>query len=118
MTFDLGRTSLRQAVLHEMGHTFGLRDECATLRLPAGAPALVPGPPNCAPDRATAERWWGDLARTDPLVGYFEGCAGQAHAVRPTLSSFMSCGRPDEGEPTTYGAVSLRFLRNAVGLER
>ncbi|GMV38846.1 MAG: hypothetical protein AMXMBFR64_05620 [Myxococcales bacterium] len=112
-TWDLGATSFRHAVLHELGHAFGLRDECDLLRLPAASPARGAGPPNCAPDRATAEQWWGDLV---PPAGYIPGCGGLETAIRPTRSSFMSCGRPADGEPDGYGPVSLRYLRQALGL--
>lgn len=50
---------------HEWGHgLFDLRDEYV-----AYDRGVTYGYPNCAPDRATAQEWWGHLVgRTDPFV--------------------------------------------------
>lgn len=55
-----------QTLVHEWGHgLFGLRDEYYGFD---GRPIAV-GFPNCAPDRVTAEEWWGDVLGTvDPFV--------------------------------------------------
>ncbi len=58
---------------HLMGHAFGLKDEEIFVLAKAGGSPLVADGPNCSPDAATAEKWWGDLAKEFSEVGYFKG---------------------------------------------
>ena len=106
LAFTSRDVDLRHAVLHEMGHAFGLRDEEAVLRVDHASAARTPGRPNCAPDRATAATWWGDVAG----AGYYLGCAGSKRFVRPTADSFMT----RSGRSESYGPVSLRWLTEAL----
>jgi len=64
----LGPTA--QVLAHEMGHAiFKLHDEYAVPATVPGSEIPVIGAPNCAPDRATARQWWGDLAGSvDPFA--------------------------------------------------
>lgn len=97
--------------LHELGHSFGLRDEMerGVIAL-AGSEGTLPGPPNCAPDHATAEAWWGGMVGQDPRVGYYSGCAGNPAYVRPTRTSLMNLADL-ASSPQDYGPVSERYLR-------
>lgn len=59
------------ALIHEWGHGFaGLKDEYTDNNKGDNS-----GKPNCAPTREKAEEWWGDLAETNPNVGFERGCA-------------------------------------------
>lgn len=102
--------------LHMLGHAFGLKDEeifvIAKSDVPDSAPHLPDGP-NCAPDRRTAEQWWGDLAGQDSRVGYFKGCAANREYVRPTKSSLMNLNDLSAFVPD-YGPVSERYLRKVL----
>ena len=101
--------------LHLLGHAFGLKDEEQFVIANANSAAARPDGPNCAPDRATAERWWGDVVGTDPHVGYFPGCAGNLSYVKPTRSSLMNLNDLSNFTPT-YGPVSERYLRAMLNL--
>jgi hypothetical protein len=92
--------------LHELGHAFGLREEAWPNQNPQTSEAARPGPPNCAPDRATAEKWWGGIAG----AGFFKGCAGSADYIRPTENSLMA--RPAPG--AVYGPVNERWIESAL----
>ncbi|MEM2138500.1 MAG: MopE-related protein [Candidatus Anstonellaceae archaeon] len=51
-----------------------------------------PCSPNCAPDLATAQQWWGDLYGTVAdgyTTGYFDGCSYVLGNYRPTSNSIM-----------------------------
>ncbi|MFH1978594.1 MAG: hypothetical protein ABIJ92_04685 [Candidatus Aenigmatarchaeota archaeon] len=71
-----------------MGHAlFNLKDEY----LREGGFGFS-GQPNCAPDKMTAQKWWGDLegqGEGDLKVGYFYGCGSSKEYVRPTNNSVM-----------------------------
>ncbi len=105
-------TALAQSylMLHLLGHAFGLKDEEKFVIAKAqGAPHLPDGP-NCAPDKATAEKWWGDLAEQYPdRVGYFNTCAGSDEYIRPTKSSLLNFGDMTDFI-ADYGPVSERYL--------
>jgi hypothetical protein len=70
---------------HEFGHGFAqLADEYSET-----GKGSYPRQPNCAPDKATAEKWWGDLAQ-EGKAGYYTGCSYSFDQnVRPTLNSVM-----------------------------
>lgn len=86
------KVNLMATSIHEFGHVFGgLMDEYydADLR------RENIGEPNCAPDIATAKRWWGDLENLDPerpdiRVGYYSGGCYSGKPIRPTKYSIMS----------------------------
>ncbi len=95
-------------LLHELGHTLGLRDERARLEAKSRSPARMPGP-NCTATRAEARRRWGDLiARGE--AGLHRGCAGHARWLRPDARTVMGFPR----ETTAFGAASTRYLRDAI----
>ena len=52
-----------------------------------------PGSPNCAPDLATAQSWWGGLVgqrgADGRVVGYYDGCSYVTGNYRPTENSIM-----------------------------
>lgn len=100
--------------LHLLGHAFGLKDEEVFVIAKGDDSApRAPDGPNCAPDRATAGRWWGDLAGANPGVGYFSGCAGHTAYIKPTRGSLMNLN--DLSQFTAdYGAVSERYLRKVL----
>lgn len=74
---------------HEMQHSFAyLRDEYWTI----GGTDDRPGYPNCAPDLATAEAWWGPLVGMEKegrTVGYYEGCSYVESNIRPYDQTIM-----------------------------
>jgi len=97
--------------MHELGHSFGLRDEYAPIPVREGSLAKTPGP-NCAPSIEVAKTLWGDLAgQGNPVVGYYYGCAGNKKFVKPTQNSLM--GTPGF-YPGGYGLVSERYLRKIL----
>ena len=99
--------------LHLLGHAFGLKDEETIVIAKARSAAQRPDGPNCAPDRAAAERWWGDLAGRDSSVGYFKGCAASGAFIKPTKGSLMNFNDLSVFSPT-YGPVSERYLRTIL----
>jgi len=100
-----GNSGFSCAFLHEMGHSLGLREEGTFSSEP-----VVPGPPNCAIDRATAEKWWGDMVPQDNRVGYFEFEAGGKKFIKPTRHSVMS----NSARFGSYGPVNERYLRTIL----
>jgi hypothetical protein len=70
-----------RTIIHELGHSFGgLADEYVEEDL-----GDRPYPPNCAPSKETAEKWWGNI----PGAGFFEGCSYTGKNIRPTFNSVM-----------------------------
>lgn len=110
---DTGEGIIGTFFLHMVGHAFGLKDEEIFVIAKAHSAAHEPDGPNCAPDKDTAEKWWGDLALGDPRVGYFEGCAANGTYIRPTKGSIMNLGDLSEFVPD-YGPVSGRYLRKML----
>lgn len=108
---------LTRFFLHEIGHTFGLRDEYAFER--SGSQnyeavsdnvAYQAARPNCAPDRKTAETWWGSYAKAIDKVDYQAGCAGNKTFYYPQSDTVMSANPQD----ADYGKVSEDYLRGAL----
>ena len=101
-------------MLHLLGHAFGLKDEEKFVIAKAEGEPHEPNGPNCAPDKETAEKWWGDLAKSrSDRVGYFKTCAGSEDYVRPTESSLMNLADLEKFVPD-YGPVSERYLRKIL----
>jgi hypothetical protein len=96
--------SLAKEFLHELGHSLGLRDECADC-----GQFSPQGRPNCAVSREEAQSWWGDLVGRAPEVNYIRGCCGNKNYIRPTVASLMN--NPDKSGD--FGAVNERYLKNA-----
>ena len=98
---------------HLLGHAFGLKDEEIFVLAKAGGSPHTPDGPNCAPDAATAEKWWGDLTKKYPEVGYFKGCCANENYIKPTQSSIMNL---NTGSPIvfTYGPVSESYLKKVL----
>ncbi|MFH1105124.1 MAG: hypothetical protein V1757_09340 [Actinomycetota bacterium] len=121
-------------VAHEWGHAlFDLRDEYQEPSRGVGH-----GYPNCAPDEAAAEQWWGDeMGAIDPFVyeyidvnrqwsqwvdsdlvaritigAYPGGCYSDQDedAVRPTQDSIMNSGVP------VFGAVNRARAEGILAL--
>lgn len=123
----LTQTELDQFVsrfsMHELGHAFGLRDEYVRQRPQsaigdeASATALSsniafqPAQPNCAPDEATARKWWKPYldAKVDG-VALNAGCAGRDSYYFPQKNSLMS----DDPQMEAYGLVSEDYIRGAL----
>ena len=99
---------------HLVGHAFGLKDEEKYVLAKAGSAPHTPDGPNCAPDKTTAELWWGDLISTNNEVGYFQTCCGNENYIKPTDSSLMNLNNGFENFSPTYGAVSERYLRKIL----
>jgi hypothetical protein len=96
---------------HLLGHAFGLKDEEKYVIAKAGGAPHTPDGPNCAPDKATAEKWWGSIAKANPEnIGYFNTCAGSDSYIKPTKSSLMNLADLDNFVPN-YGAVSTLYLK-------
>ncbi len=98
---------------HMMGHAFGLKDEEVFVIAKADSAAHKPDGPNCAPNKETAEKWWGDLVGKDAKVGYFPGCASKAEYIKPTKGSLMNLNEL-EFLTDSYGPVSERYLRKIL----
>jgi hypothetical protein len=104
------------AILHLLGHAFGLKDEEKFVVAKAGGAPHTPDGPNCAPDRATAESWWGDLAKAHPeRVGYFPTCGGSEQFISPTKGSIMNLGDMS-AFVADYGPVSEEYLKTMIDL--
>ncbi len=108
------RTSYAVLFAHLMGHAFGLKDEEKYVLAKAGGAPHTPDGPNCAPDRETAEKWWGDLAEENEQVGYFNTCCGKEEYIKPTESSIMNLNSGMENFVPAYGPVSERYLRKVL----
>jgi hypothetical protein len=105
-----GEAELAIPFAHMIGHAFGLKDEELFVIAQADSAGNTAGGPNCAPDKTTAERWWGDVARQYPdRVGYFPGCAGHGEYIGPHRGSIMNLGDLSHFVPD-YGPVSERYL--------
>ncbi|MEA2113295.1 MAG: hypothetical protein U9P63_01380 [Patescibacteria group bacterium] len=98
---------------HLLGHAFGLKDEEIHVIAKAGGAPHMPDGPNCAPDAATAEKWWGDLTKKFPKVGYFKGCCGDENYIKPTESSIMNLNTGSK-IVHNYGPVSERYLKKIL----
>lgn len=92
--------------LHELGHAFGLRDECVNCQQRSSG-----GYPNCASNKEEAVKWWGDLAGKDERVSYIYGCCGNKDYIRPTIASLMN----DFHKANDFGLVNERYLRKELG---
>ena len=98
---------------HLLGHVFGLKDEEIFVLAQAGGAPHTPDGPNCAPDAALAQKWWGELAKQFPQVGYFKGCGGNENYIKPTQASIMNLNTGAEIS-FSYGPVSERYLRKIL----
>ena len=98
--------SFTKGLLHELGHSLGLRDE----GLNSEAALCLPGPPNCAATKEEATNWWGDLVGRVSRVHYIHGCCGNKNYIRPTIASLMN--DPDKAED--FGPVNERYLRQVL----
>ncbi len=107
------RFSLGIQFAHLMGHAFGLKDEEVYMIAKADSAGAEPDGPNCAPDKATAEQWWGNMAIPGGRVGYFDGCAGKKEYVKPTRGSLMNLNELQYLTPD-YGPVSEEYLRSVL----
>ncbi len=99
--------------LHLIGHAFGLKDEEKFVIAKAESAVHIPDGPNCAPDKKTAQKWWGRLAENNPSVGYFKGCSGSDNYIKPTEYSLMNLGEFSFSD-IDYGPVSEEYLRKIL----
>jgi hypothetical protein len=95
---------------HLLGHAFGLKDEELKVIAKADSATHQPDGPNCAPDQATAEKWWGNMVGGS--VGYFKGCGGNPEYIKPTERSLMNLNEIVFG--LEYGPVSASYLRKVL----
>lgn len=68
------------------------------------------GRPNCAPNKETAEKWWGSYTKIFPNIQYFQGCGGHKDYYYPQEGTLMSLDPKKE----TYGLVSEDYLRGVL----
>jgi hypothetical protein len=94
-----------KSFLHELGHGFGLRDECPNCEKLCDA-----GIPNCAGSLEEAKSWWHDMVGKEPNVDYIHGCCGNTNFIRPTIASLMN--NPDQA--LTFGPVNERYMRQEL----
>lgn len=97
--------SFTKGFLHELGHSFGLRDECVDC-----AQLSLAGPPNCAATKEEAQKWWGDFVGKVAGVNYIRGCCGNKDYIRPVIASFMN----DADKAEDFGPVNERYLKNIL----
>ncbi|MFA5338150.1 MAG: hypothetical protein WC330_07445 [Candidatus Omnitrophota bacterium] len=90
--------------MHELGHSFGLRDECSSCNQGRA------GFPNCASNEKEAEKWWGRQVTERGRVGYFKGCCGRKDYIRPTIASLMN----DPNKARDFGPVNEEYLRDSM----
>lgn len=100
---------------HLLGHSFGLKDEEVYVIAKVGGAPHTPDGPNCAPDAATAEMWWGHFVIQHPEIGYFKGCCGNENYIKPTETSIMNLNNATEFV-YTYGAVSEDYLKKILDI--
>lgn len=107
-----------------LGHSLGLSYESSSINSthsavlkqdvpPVGVPARAlpkSGKPNCAPDKNTAEKWWGGYSRFFNDVSYFQGCEGNTDAFYPIKNTLMS----DDPILQSYGQISEDYLRGVL----
>ena len=99
---------------HLMGHAFGLKDEELYVLAQAGGSPHTPDGPNCAPDKKTAKKMWGDLVELFPeTIGYFKGCCGNEEYIKPTKVSIMNLNNATEIS-YEYGPVSEIYLMKVL----
>lgn len=111
---DQDQTSYAVLFAHLLGHTFGLKDEEKYVLAKADGAPHTPDGPNCAPNKETAEKWWGDLTKKNQEVGYFNACCGNESYIKPTESSIMNLNSGFEKFNMTYGPVSERYLKKVL----
>lgn len=105
---------------HFLGKSLGLFNEYDpnSLNLIPSAPEqeiiqkgiITSGPPNCAPNLETAQKWWGAYKDVFPEVGFYQGCGGSPDFYYPEENTLMSSDPRKEG----YGAVSTDYLRGVL----
>ncbi len=111
---DLEKTVNGLLFAHLMGHAFGLKDEELYVLAKAGGAPHTPDGPNCAPDKETAEKMWGDLVELFPeTIGYFKGCCGNEEYIKPTEVSVMNLNNATEIS-YQYGLVSEIYLMKVL----
>jgi len=93
-----------RSFLHELGHSLGLRDEGVN------SYACAPGPPNCAPTKEDAVKWWGLLVKGSGEINYFSGCCGNMKYICPTAQSLMN----NINASSSYGLVNESYLRDVL----
>lgn len=104
-----------------LGHALGLKYEYTDEKnipefptAPAGTVVDVQklvGRPNCAPDLATAQEWWGDYVAVYPdKIGFYTGCGWNKDAYYPQQKTLMSDAPAEE----SYGIVSEDYLRGVL----
>lgn len=71
------------ALRHEFSHLYGIADEYTK-----EGGSDHPHEPNCAPDKKTAQVWWGDLVGQEN-VRFHAGCSYTEDNVRPTRNGLM-----------------------------
>ncbi|MBN2097198.1 MAG: hypothetical protein JW714_01835 [Candidatus Omnitrophica bacterium] len=98
--------SFAKGFLHELGHSFGLRDESPNSQ----AKLCPPGPPNCATTKEEAEVWWGDLVGKVSNARFVRGCCGNKDYFRPTIASLMN--NPEKAR--SFGPVNELYLRQVL----
>jgi len=91
--------------LHELGHSFGLRDECVNCLQRSSS-----GYPNCASSPEEAQKWWGGLVKKGGRVGFISGCCGNKNYIRPTIASLMN----DFRRADDFGPVNEKYLRSEL----
>ncbi|OPX28089.1 MAG: hypothetical protein B1H08_06570 [Candidatus Omnitrophica bacterium 4484_171] len=103
-----GKNRLSKVFLHELGHSLGLREEN-----PGSSQPIIPGEPNCASDKETAKKWWGDMVKGNSAIGYFEIYSAGRKFIKPTRRSIMNNPLKSSG----YGPVNERYLRRELGIK-
>lgn len=99
---------------HLLGHAFGLKDEEKYVLAKGGGAPHTPDGPNCAPDKEMAEKWWGDLAKENEQVDYFNTCCGNDEYIKPTEGSLMNLNSGTDNFDPSYGPVSERYLNKIL----
>jgi hypothetical protein len=94
----------------ELGHALGLSYEYFGKKPSSYITNDTYGLPNCAKNKDTASKWWGDFLAQNSQIGYFKGCGNGDSYIYPEKNTLMS----NFPKKDNYGLVSEKYLENVL----